>query len=719
MESTKVQIFTKMSKKQLKYGLFALVLGLAPFGSFLPLGCAFLLAVPKKGRLFAFLGALIAALFDASPILALFCVAFCFFVLTAREKDKGATLQTRLLLALAVGALRASYVAVLGIKERSDILSLLVAVSAVPIFCYCFSGYFDKRKEIRPKRYDASLLAFAFAFTILFSRLSVFGVTLALVPATAFTLCSARTRGFAFGGACGVLCGFVCGGSATGALGVLGMTYGLLATELEPLALCLSLMLALSGYFYLSGTSGLLVVAIMMLIVYVAFVPMRKHLPIHKSAVESKEKRAHDRRLSRYAAAFSSLSSLFYTVSAQTREQSITELNQKIVDAVNYRCEHCSGCQLDKSEISNFFTSEIRRNGVASFSKIPQHITAACPNVCMIARDINNLEPLRQREGEKGLKQMADEYSAFSAVLIDAAKKQEDSTKTDKSLADNVKKALLSIGVTCDGVKVVGTRIFEVTAFGVNPDKIKASATDISNAVGELLGVSVSTPEIIFHDDYALMKFNAIPSLRVEFAKFSEAKNGETVCGDTVSVFENDEKYFYCLVSDGMGSGRDAALTSKLSAIMLEKLLTVGAEKENALKLLNRALTEKEEEIFATVDLLEIDRINSVATLLKAGAAPTIVIRNGKSVKIESRTPPAGIMKNVIADKKVFRLEKGDMIVMLSDGVLQTGNDMLLLPERGLPPMPSARALASSILREARNQSETADDMSVCVLRIY
>ena len=168
-----------------------------------------------------------------------------------------------------------------------------------------------------------------------------------------------------------------------------------------------------------------------------------------------------------------------------------------------------------------------------------------------------------------------------------------------------------------------------------------------------------------------------------------------------------------------MGSGRDAALTRRLSAIMLEKLLSVGAEKESALKLLNKALVEKEEEVFATVDLLEIDRVLGKATLIKAGAAPTMVIRKGRLVTLEARTPPAGIMKSVIAEKKSFTLEKGDMIVMLSDGILQTGCENDILPERALPPMPSARALASKIMRDARQSGETADDASVCVLRIY
>lgn len=720
MELTRTKILTFVRKPENIFGLFGFILGIVPLASgVMPFGCAFLCAVPKKHRKGVFFGVLAAAAFDACIPLALFCAVYLYLVLAAKEKNGGAFLYSRLLLSLSVSALRAAYIAITGINDMDGVFRLLAAVIAYPLFCYAFSGYFDKKKELHPKRYDISLLAFAFAFTLLFSGLKIGGVSFSFMLGCAFTLCAARTRGFGYGGVCGVLCGLASGGAATGALGVLGMTYGLLINEIEPLALALSFMLAVSGYFYLSGIEGTAVAALMLAIVYIGFIPLRKRLTIYRMTTPSAEKRAHDRRISRYAAAFSSLSSLFYTVSDSTREASVTELNKNIVRIVDNQCAHCVGCELEKSDISNFFTSEIRRSGVAAFSKIPTYISSKCPNACAMAREINNLPVNRQKEGEKGLKHMADEYSAFSSILIDAAKKQEDSQKTDKVLAKSIKSSLDSIGVSCDGVRVKGIRRHEITVFGVSPDKIDASPNEIASAVSAAVGTAMSPPEFVIHDEYTLMRLNTVPALRIECAKISEAKTGEAVCGDTVSVFENDENYYYCLVSDGMGSGRDAALTSKLSAIMLEKLLSVGAEKESALKLLNKALVEKPEEVFATVDLLEIDRVLSRATLIKAGAAPTIIIRNGRSLMIEARTPPAGIMNNVIADKKSFSIEKGDMIVMFSDGILQTGSDNTLVPESNLPPMPSARALATKLIRDARRNCETADDMSVCVLRVY
>ncbi len=701
------------------YALLGFFLGIAPLAAgVMPFGCALLCAMPKRGRREVFCGVLLAALLDQCIPLALFCACYVYLVLNVKEKNGGLYTYVRLLLSFSISALRASYIAVTGVSDLTGMFRLLAAVIAYPVFTYAFMGYFDKKKEIREKRYDLSLLSFAFAFTLLPSPFKIGGVSLSLAPAAAFTLCAARKRGFAFGGVYGIVCGLVSGGAATGALGVMGMTYGLLVNEVEPLALVLSFMLAVTGYFYLAGTAGTLVAALILLAVFLAFIPLKKQIPIWRQEASRSEKRALDRRLSGYAATFSSLSSLFYTVSDVTREEGITDLNGRIVKAVDSYCSHCEGCELDKSEISNFFTSEYRRYGVTAYARIPTHITARCPNACAMAKTVNNLQAVREKTAEKGLKQIADEYSAISTILIEGAKKQENARLWDRSLADEVKELLSESGVSCDGVRVQGTRLRTITAYGVKPQQIKCSPNEISKTVSAATKTKMSMPEMVLHDDYTLMRLKTAPAFRVEFAKLSEAKDGETVCGDTVSVFENDEKYFYCLVSDGMGSGRDAALTSRLSAIMLEKLLTVGAEKESALRLLNKTLVEKDQEVFATVDLLEIDRVNSTATVIKAGAAPTIFIRDGKSYVIESRTPPAGIMEKVIADKKTFRVQKGDMIVMLSDGVLQTGSGCELLPREGIPPMPAASALATKIMKDAQLNAETADDMSVCVLRI-
>jgi hypothetical protein len=164
----------------------------------MPFGCAFLCAVPKKTRKSVFYGVLISSLFDVCVPLALFSAVYVFFVLAAKEQNGGVSLYTRMLLSFSISALRVAYIALSGVNTITDIFRLLAAVIAYPAFTYAFLGYFDKKKEIRQTHYDISLLAFAFSFTMLFSSFEIGGVSLSLVPACAFTLCAARTRGFAF-----------------------------------------------------------------------------------------------------------------------------------------------------------------------------------------------------------------------------------------------------------------------------------------------------------------------------------------------------------------------------------------------------------------------------------------------------------------------------------------------------------------------------------------
>ncbi|PKM63143.1 MAG: hypothetical protein CVU97_01955 [Firmicutes bacterium HGW-Firmicutes-21] len=255
--------------------------------------------------------------------------------------------------------------------------------------------------------------------------------------------------------------------------------------------------------------------------------------------------------------------------------------------------------------------------------------------------------------------------------------------------------------------------------FGVKPEKMGISSNRISSVMSETARYKLSLPEFIINDDYVIMRMTTLPKLHIEYAKTTLAKNGEPVCGDTVSFFESEDKYFYCLLSDGMGSGRDAALTSRLSAIMLEKLLTIGADKRDALQMVNKMLTQKKDEVFATIDLLEVDRITSQAVMMKVGAAPTFLIRDNECHRIEAKTPPAGIMREVIAEKVSITIRRGDYIVMVSDGVVQTDTglfDFAPLIKNGCK---NAHSLATLILDEAKNRAECADDMSVCTMRFY
>lgn len=697
-----------------------------------PFGIA-LLCASKKCRPTLLLGCIAALPFCSSGrAVQLLCLLGCFFALSVAEKrgdglkkeaklhaflssaaaEKEVKNALRILLASAVSLLTTlGSIFSANASPASVILTAALSVS-FPAFSWLFCQFLQKGRF-----YDLSLLGCAFALTQIFHGISIAGVPLSLAAGAIFTLCASRNKGFAYGCAMGLLCGLTCGGAATGALGVTGITYGLLVSGSEGLALLLSYMIAVSGYWYLANNATVLSAALLLLLSSIAFLPLQKYVP-QKLPSAAAPLRVQDLRLEKYAAAFSSLSGLFYTVSENAAPQTTDQTVKGIQTVVRAFCRNCEGCDLEESELSNCFVDRMREQGVIRLPELPLHITRRCPSIRAMAKTVNNLPTLREKEGEKGIRRMAAEYANLSSLLDSAARREEAARVKDKPAAAKVKDSLRDMKIPCDSVRVTGTRLRTVEAFGVRLSEISASASRIAATLSEQVGTRLSEPEFLLGGDYAVMKLTSIPRVRIEYAKCTASKMGEKVCGDTVSFFETDDGFFYCLLSDGMGSGRDAALSSRLAAIMLEKLLTVGADKADALQMVNKALLQKDKEIFATIDLLEIDRYSGTATLIKAGAAPTLLFREGSCRRFESKTPPAGIMRDVIAEKRTFRIRKGDLLLLMSDGVLQVGDasGSLRLPSVSAG---NAHAVSSAVLSAARAHSACSDDMSVCAVRVY
>ena len=204
------QIKTKSAIKVLKINVVPAIIGFLLSSAHLtdavlPFGTALLCSVPKSIRKSCFLGVLLASFFDPCILLSLFCAVYLFCVLTAKEKNGGVFLFTRILLSLSLSALRAAYIAINGINGINDIFVLLAAVISYPALTFAFYGYFDRKRELRPKRYDMALLALAFSFTLVLIPLEIGNTSLAVCVGALFTLCAARTRGFGFGGACGII----------------------------------------------------------------------------------------------------------------------------------------------------------------------------------------------------------------------------------------------------------------------------------------------------------------------------------------------------------------------------------------------------------------------------------------------------------------------------------------------------------------------------------
>jgi stage II sporulation protein E len=248
------------------------------------------------------------------------------------------------------------------------------------------------------------------------------------------------------------------------------------------------------------------------------------------------------------------------------------------------------------------------------------------------------------------------------------------------------------------------------------------SAERITSELEKACGFSLSGPEFLNPQDMPIMRLRRKNRLSLECARSTCGKNGESVIGDSVTFFENEDGFFYSLICDGMGSGRDAAIASRLASVFLEKLMSVGGPKGATLEMLNSFLIARSDECFTTVDLLEVDLISAEACFIKAGAAPAFVVRGSRIFKVNSATPPAGIIYNMTAEQTRLILKEGDVIVMLSDGLCDAQTDpsecpwLMDLIGFGADSLPSE--MAEKIMEAASSQHLRTDDMTVAVIRV-
>jgi stage II sporulation protein E len=213
--------------------------------------------------------------------------------------------------------------------------------------------------------------------------------------------------------------------------------------------------------------------------------------------------------------------------------------------------------------------------------------------------------------------------------------------------------------------------------------------------------------------------FAAGPGLAYRIGAALRPKEGESVCGDSVSAFETGGGRLCLLLSDGSGSGEPARRESALTSRLLRQFLEAGVQPEAAMKTLNAALALRSEETgsFATIDLLTVSLQRGEGALYKYGAAPTYLKKSGSVRRITGNALPAGLRTSPAApDVTKLQLEPGSFTVMVSDGVADALGDEwlqdLLAGWEGTDP----QQLAGLVMQEAAKRGHLADDCAVQTL---
>ncbi len=627
------------------------------------------------------------------------------------------------------------------------ILGMLAAPAGVLLSYGIFNG---KRVTTKFGYFSSGAVAFALVFSA--RAVSVYGVSLAAFGAMLATLYICGKKGIIHGIAAGIICGlayspmlapvFIFAAVALGALRrvsaafasvaafTVGMAWGIYVggigavTALMPALLAASLLYAVLDKIFFSADA--------------AKASEREDSVGAECAVGydilgSARLDASEQRVKNICVAFSDMSVFFRELGDRMKKPLAADVKQICDDAFDACCancrqrEHCweENYTATISAISSV-SAKAHRSGSVSSEDIPEAMRSVCERIPDVVDEINHNCMLHTKQLLLCDKTeiFALDYEAMSDLLAGAMSLDESEFECDTELSRKI----------CEELNREELGVLWAAAYGSRKKRIALRAS--ADTLRRNKDIILSAVNRISADRYALgdigeleggegyMTLCAKRTIRAEYASRSVMSEGEdSFCGDTVRIFENSEDRLYALISDGMGSGRDAALTSGICAMFLQKMLAAANRCDASLKLLNGFLRNKGgtslHECSATVDLMELDLIDGKACFYKSGAAPTYVFRNGSLFKLRSKTVPIGIIRELDAKRISFDVNDGDVIVMVSDGVTQGRDEcpwLFELLKKNVECEGLERTAEMIVERALREGSD--DDTSVVMVRI-
>jgi serine phosphatase RsbU (regulator of sigma subunit) len=196
--------------------------------------------------------------------------------------------------------------------------------------------------------------------------------------------------------------------------------------------------------------------------------------------------------------------------------------------------------------------------------------------------------------------------------------------------------------------------------------------------------------------------------------------------GDFYAFGLRAPKRLAVVIGDACGRGEEAA---RLLPSVLERLSGLTDRMVSPLELLGelnrRLVAELPADRFVTGAALEVDAHHGTLTVANAGHVPALVRRASGRVTVVGRAsgPPLGVFADSRYVEERCRLGRGDIVVLMTDGVLEAVESDLA----NMPFLTSMLAEASggmgdvhrSLLAHlASHQTERSDDMTLLSLEL-
>ena len=362
----------------------------------------------------------------------------------------------------------------------------------------------------------------------------------------------------------------------------------------------------------------------------------------------------------------------------------------------------------------------LRQNHSIGVHQLPQWFSARCirpQRFCGAINDAYRAALRRQavhRQAQQLHRLMGRQYASLGGLLEELAKRAGSGTEYDAVLENRVRRivrAYLPRAKTSVCLQM-GRLCIDLQVPRDSPEATGDHSAMVRSLAGAL-GVQLLEPTVVDGAQGAVLRIRQQEALVLNTACAVRKKEGERVSGDHHLTQHTDDGRGILLLSDGMGTGAQAGELSRRALELVSGFVRSGCGlAESTAAVLPVLAARFEEWGFVTLDLWEINLFTGHATLLKYGAAPGFLVREGRLTQLDARALPAGLepMEGDVPTVHLH-LRAGDRMVLMSDGVWEGETTRRLLADN----LSLDDQALANLLVEQTAKSGGSDDMTVLV----
>ncbi len=447
-------------------------------------------------------------------------------------------------------------------------------------------------------------------------------------------------------------------------------------------------------------------------------------------------------RMKIFAESFLKLSKTLDTITEQQtklKQKEVNRIFEEISEKLCKNCEHCPSCWEQSFEQTYQAASQMfelaEKKGTIHKEDVPVHFLDSCISVEDFVNETNRgfeiakLNQIWHSRISESREVIADQLKEVSTVIQDISGEIYEAAEVSRSEEERVARRLRQEHISVKDITILERedkrREIYLTACtrGGRCITAKEAAIFISDAMGIRVKASEASKSVI-SKEYESYCFLEDTKFKVLTGVARAMK--ENVSGDNFSILRLESGEFMLALSDGMGTGKEAGEESETVMSLLEQMIGAGFKAETAIKLINSSLVLKaDKQTFSTIDMSIINLFTGMCEFIKIGAAAAFIKRGDWVETIASTTLPIGMFGDVDYDTVTKKLYEGDIIVLLTDGVLDCipGDNKESFIEQMLMEMKSnnPQEIANRILDRTLSQSNYVpmDDMTVITAGIW